>query len=187
MEIKIYNKTNLCFVFKQGEEKSIITIMERLISARDTDVPMKLSASTIVDSSMLSDLSELNKIVGNIFAKYNPKIEELESKLMSTKAADYGEEYSKDIYSLKKRIQTVAKRLSEADLENEDESFKNRLHELGELKKQLGSFKNDWVDIARKTNGRIKHDIAEIKRVMYWELMYLDLEVMEKLIGGDNL
>ena len=104
--------------------------------------------------------------------------------LVSTR--DFTEENERDILSLKKRIQTVAQRLSEADLENEDESFGNRLHELGQLKKQLGSFKNEYKDDARKKNGTVKYNIRQEEIAMNYELSLLDLDMLDKTLKGEQ-
>ena len=125
----------------------------------------------------------MDELRNEITEKYTGKIISLKQTLVSV--GDFTEENERDILSLKKRIQTVAKRLSEADLENEDESFGNLLHELGQLKKQLGSFKNEYKDEARKKNGTIKYNIKQEEIAMNHELALLDLELLDKVMKGE--
>lgn len=176
MEIKIYNNMQLCLVHHEGEVKSNISTLQN---------GKQLSSSYKVDTTNLKDLSNLDSLIEKIKSDCEIKIDELKLKLQSTKPSDYSEQYEADVLNLKIRIQTVAKRLSEADLEFEDESFKNRLHELGELKKQLGSFKNEYTDDARKRNGMIKYKIRELESDMARKLQLLDLDLMEKVIRGE--
>lgn len=176
MNIKIYNNMQLCLVHHEGEVKSNISTLQN---------GRQLSSSYKVDNISLGDLSTLDSLIERIKSDCKIKIDELSLKLQSTKSSDYSEQYEADVLNLKCRIQTVAKRLSEADLEFEDESFKNRLHELGELKKQLGSFKNEYTDDARKRNGTIKYDIKKLESERDRKLQLLDLELMERIIRGE--
>ena len=156
MNIKIYKSgvPILCIVLHEGEESSTISYVEKSTAVTSK---LQLSKPYTTSNKNLFDIGGLDELRNEITEKYTGKITTLKQTLVSV--GDFTEENERDILSLKKRIQTVAKRLSEADLENEDESFKNRLHELGELKKQLGSFKNEYKDEARKKNGTVKYNI----------------------------
>ena len=182
MNIKIYvsGTPRLCIVLHEGEESSTIACLEKSISITGK---LQLSKPYTTDNKYLLSANGLDEFRDRITKKYTDKIEALKQMLVST--GDFTEENERDILSLKKRIQTVAKRLSEADLENEDESFKNRLHELGELKKQLGSFKNEYKDEARKKNGTVKYNIRQEEVAMNYELSLLDLDILDKTLKGE--
>lgn len=181
MNIKIYNngnKNHLCLVLHENDTTSLISFIEIYSSVKR----FRLSAGINVMNSMLLDVSLLDTIRSNIVKYYDNKISELKSKFKSTNASDYSDEYLKDVMSLKVRIQKVAKRLSECDLEFEDETFGNYLHELYQLKKQLGSFANEYTSDARKINGKIKYDIKTIEAEEYITLGVLDLDILDKIL-----
>lgn len=182
MNIKIYESgiPRLCIVLHEGEESSTITYLEKSISITGK---LQLSKPYTTSNGYLLNTDKLDKLRDRIIKKYTDKIEALKQMLVST--GDFTEENERDILSLKKRIQTVAQRLSEADLENEDESFGNRLHELGQLKKQLGSFKNEYKDDARKKNGTVKYNIRQEEIAMNFELSLLDLDMLDKTLKGE--
>lgn len=182
MNIKIYKSgvPRLCFVLHEGEESSTISYIEKSISITGK---LQLSKPYTTNNKTLFDVSELDELRNGITKKYVENIDALKKTLVQV--GDFTEENERDILSLKKRIRTVAKRLSEADLVNEDESFKNRLHEIGELKKQLGSFKNEYKDDARKKNGTVKYNIKQEEIKMNYELSLLDLELLDKSLKGE--
>ena len=186
MNIKIYKEADwvrLCVVIYESKEDSVITSLRRPIITRN--LPVELDTPKLVDNSLLYDIDDSLAVSRlEVLNKYNTKITELESKLVNTK--DFNDEHERDVFSLKKRIQTVAGRLSEADLDNEDESFGNLLYELGQLKKQLGSFKNEYKDIARKQNGTIKYEISKIRKEMDFKLALLDLDMLYEVVGAKD-
>ena len=183
MNIKIYESgiPRLCIVLYEGEQSSTITYVEKSMSITGK---LQLSKPYTTDNKYLLGADGLDGFRDKIAKKYTYKIDALKQTLVSTR--DFTEENERDILSLKKRIQTVAQRLSEADLENEDESFGNRLHELGQLKKQLGSFKNEYKDDARKKNGTVKYNIRQEEIAMNYELSLLDLDMLDKTLKGEQ-
>lgn len=162
----------------EGETTSTISFLEISQSVKR----FRLSAGISVINSKLLDVSLLDTIRYTASKGFDDRILELKSKLKSTNASDYSEEYLKDIMSLKFRIQKVARKLSECDLEFEDETFGNYLHELYQLKKQLGSFANEYTSDARKINGKIKYDIKQIEGEKYLTLGVLDLDILDKIL-----
>jgi hypothetical protein len=178
--IKIYSKDKLCVVLHEGEEKSVVSFVERGSFAGR----YRLSVASLVDNNRLLGLSELESIVAEITSQHNETIKALEVKLQPTDSNSHKESYDADVLSLKNRIKTVAGRLSKCDLEHEDESFGNYLHEIWQLKKQLGSYKNEYTGIARKANSRVKYDIRQ-ENIRYFEdITLLDgnlvYEILEK-------
>ena len=182
MNIKIYNGRipRLCFVLHEGKESSTIIYLEKSLAITGK---LELSRPYTRSNKDIFDTEELENLRNIVINKYTGKIDALKQTLVSTR--DFTEENERDILSLKKRIQTVAQRLFESDLENEDESFGNRLHELGQLKKQLGSFKNEYKDDARKKNGTVKYNIRQEEIAMNYELSLLDLDMLDKTLKGE--
>ena len=182
MTIKIYKSgaPRLCIVLHEGKESSTISYVEKSIAITGK---LQLSKPYLANNNNLFDIGGLDELRIEITEKYISKITALKQTLVSV--GDFTEENERDILSLKKRIQTVAKRLSEADLVNEDKSFGNLLHELGQLKKQLGPFKNEYKDDARKKNGTVKYNIRQEEIAMNYELSLLDLELFSKALKGE--
>lgn len=186
MNIKIYNSNNdfynLCIVLHEGEEKSTITRLERCGYGKTNHI---LRNCETIQNEKILDLETLPKIRLKLIEKFKVEIDKKKEKLVSTKASDYSDEYNKDVLSLKKRIQTVAKRLSECDLEFEDADFNNRLHELYQMKKQLGSFANEYTENARKKNGSVKYEIKQLEKERDRRLDLLDMSLFEKVLKGE--
>jgi len=182
MNIKIYKDSQLCIVLYEDALVSTIVGIER---ANNSRISHRLSSSKTVKSLDLKGISYIEELKQLIIEKYESQIEELKSNFVSTKPSDYSDEHNRDIKALKKRIQTVAKRLSEADLTNEDETFNNYLHEVYQLKKQLGSFANEYTAIARKTNGTIKYKIREVESIKSRELSLLDLGILNRVLKNE--
>lgn len=177
MEVKIYNNYVLCLVLNKGETHSTIIQLDRAGLGG-----YKLNYSSYVENSKLKDLKCLDKIRQEIILNCENEVNKLKSNLVSTNASDYTDEYNRDIMNLKKRIKTLAYRLSECDIEFEDERFVNLLHEIYQSKKQLGSFANEYTSDARKKNGTIKYKIKQEEHDRDKKLALLDLDLMKKVI-----
>ncbi len=178
MNIKVYDNQRLCLVLYEDVVSSTICMLE-IGSNQNT---FKLSYPKSVKNSLISDISNIDNLKKLINKSYDENTEKLRAQLVSTNASDYSEEYNNDVLNLKARIKTVAKRLSESDLENEDESFGNLLTEIWQLKKQLGSFANEYTQDARKKNGTIKYKIRELEKSRERELGLLDLNVLDNAL-----
>jgi hypothetical protein len=183
MNIQIYNNTCLCVIIAGFGDKSIITPFENKSSIKYKNVEISLGQPITVDNNLLQDLSFLDGLIESVKYQHQLEIDSLKLKMVSTRAEDYSEEYNNDLNDLKLRIQIVAKRLSECDLQFEDERYGNLLHELGKLKKQLGSYKNEYTDEARRKNSSIKYEIRQVETLRDNRLRLLDLDELKKCYG----
>jgi hypothetical protein len=177
-DIKIYENKRLCVVIHEGVDKSTVGILETK-GIMDLYV---LSVSTLVDNSKLLDLSELEGIKQSLTLQHENTISALRDKLQPTDANSHKESYDADVLSLKNRIKTVAGRLSKCDLGHEDESFGNYLHEIWQLKKQLGSYKNEYTEISRKANGKVKYNIRQEEVAFFRRMALLDVNLVYEIL-----
>lgn len=183
--IKILNNhdgsCSLCVVLKSNDDFSMVCSVQ---ISEPFMIP-KLSSPYKVNNDRIVDISLLGEVSNKIKKDYENAQNQLKSQLMSTKPSDYNDDVERDKFDLKKRIQKIAKNISEVNIEIESDYeytvFENNLKEICKLKKNLYEFKNEYVSEARKINGRIKYNIRELDNKYKRQLLSLDLEVFESL------
>lgn len=183
--IKILNNhdgsCSLCVVLKSNDGFSMVCSVQisGAFMIPQLSTPYKVSNDRIIDITLLDKVSD------KIKKDYEYTQNQLKSQLMSTKPSDYNDDVERDKFDLKKRIQKIAKNISEANIEIESDyectGFENALKEICQLKKKLYEFKNEYVSEARKINGRIKYNIRELDAKYKRQLLSLDLEVFDSL------
>ena len=184
--IKILNNYgesyNLCIVLKSNDNFSMICSLQMsgAFMVPQLSNPYKVSNDRIIDISLLDEINDKVK------KDYEHTQNQLISQLMSTKPSDYNDDVERDKFDLKKRIQKIAKNISEANIEIESDYectvFENNLKEICQLKKKLYEFKNEHVSEARKINGKTKYNLRQLDDKYKRQLLSLDLEVFDSLL-----